>query len=417
MICMAHKKKATSKKHDKGRRPGNRPPAKEWAQTPPRSPLPAASRSTPLAGVSKAAIEDMLPLLEGDLAGPPTASDAEDLMSGLVASDGLAQEPELQAIFFEPRTTVDTYVEVATSKGITPQAMTKMPEGKRNEAKVQIAEASIRRLMTDDLRQEILAGLDALRLRLKRSGKKTEAARAAALLFFLSADSKGEIWPSTGLVWAIFERSLAAGFELLSIAVDTATETEGKGARSLMDKLKQSPLATAAAAFLDKTPGLRGFLSKEADKMWDAGQHAVFAGDLYLELYSDEELVQAVSIIADVAGFDPSKAGSEADLRLRPLSTHGQKTLIKRLHAYVTQLFTPQRLEQLRVRLANLIDERPRHDTWLPFLIMVQQYMAEEHAVEHEQPFLINSLLGELRVLSEKAQEAASEAAGEETTA
>jgi hypothetical protein len=248
--------------------------------------------------------------------------------------------------------------------------------------------------------------LNGLRLRLKQSGKREEAARAALLQSFLSGKEVRESWQTIGLVQAIFQRSLDVGFELLEASEEVMESGDvEEGSISLMEKLAQSSLAQKADALLRKIPGVQGFLEKQMDKIWEEGVKAIYAGDLYLELYSQEELKGATKVFAAVTGYDGDKQIATENPSSADLSEEVVRTLVSRLDGYVTELFTSERFEQLRGRLDTILRDPAYRGKWLPFIFMLRDYMADEDAVENEKMFLISALLGEMRAVDEDSSE------------
>ena len=72
---------------------------------------------------------------------------------------------------------------------------------------------------------------------------------------------------------------------------------------------------------------------------------------------------------------------------------------------YITELFTPERLDQLRARL-NAIRKDPAYTgKWVAFLYLLEENMADKDAVEYEKRFLIQALLGEMGAAAAAFQE------------
>lgn len=166
-------------------------------------------------------MEDMLPLLStlGN-ASVPSALAMEDLMMILSASEDIADEPELEGLFIDPMRCAGTVAKVGHEMGFDPETLAGLPAEEREGTQLEILDTSMRRLLTEEWCQDLLARLDSLRLRLKRSGKKEDAARVAALQSFLGSDKSRASWPMIGLVQAIFSRSLAAGFDMMEASIE-----------------------------------------------------------------------------------------------------------------------------------------------------------------------------------------------------
>jgi hypothetical protein len=75
----------------------------------------------------------------------------------------------------------------------------------------------------------------------------------------------------------------------------------------------------------------------------------------------------------------------------------------------VTELFTLNRLDQLRARLNELLQGKDLPKRWLPFVLMLKEYMADEDAVENEKWLLIRAFMGEIKVTASMLEEEATE--------
>ncbi len=354
-------------------------------------------------------IEDMLPLfpLTDDPSTSPAAG-VEQLMMTLVASEDLIEEPEFEDIIIDPMRCVDTFVEVGEELGIDPEALSQLPDEEREDTNMQMLEMTTRRLLTDELRQDIINALNSLRLRLKQAGQPEKAAKAASLQSFLGGSESSEVWPLIGLVQAIVQRSLAAGFELLEASMEVVgagvlDETEMP--LSLVERMAQSSVAQKADALLHKVPGLSRFLEKQADSIWDEGIDAVFAGDLYLGIFAVEELEVGFDILEATLGAGISQeTDTQEPVAIKPTEEQG-KDLVLGIDDFITELFTPVRLDQLRTRLNTILNDKDYPRKWLPFVLMLAEYMADEAAVENEKVFLISAFLGEMRAVGAALQQ------------
>ncbi len=354
-------------------------------------------------------IEDMLPLFP--LIDDPSTSPAagvEQLMMTLVASEDLIEEPEFKDIIIDPMRCVDTFVEVGEELGVDPKALSQLPDEEREDTHMQMLEMTTRRLLTDELRQDIINALNSLRLRLKQAGQPEKAAKAASLQSFLGGSETSEVWPLIGLVQAIVQRSLAAGFELLEasmevVGADGLDETETP--LSLVERVAQSSVAQKTSTLLHKVPGLSRFLEKQADSIWDEGSDAVFAGELHLGIFAVEELEAGFDILEATLGAGISQeTDTQEPVAIKPTEETG-KALVLRIDDFITELFTPVRLDQLRTRLNTILNDKDYPRKWLPFVLMLAEYMADEAAVENEKVFLISAFLGEMRAVGAALQQ------------
>ena len=352
--------------------------------------------------------EDMLPLFTeiGDPTAPSTST-AEQLIVALLDTDHFADEPEFEEIIIDPLLCLNTFTEVIREFDIEPGSLNELPDEEREDTQMTVREEIIRRLLTDELRQDIINGLIDLRLRLKRSGEREEVAKAAALQSFLGRDTGSDIWPMMGLVQAIFARSLAIGFELMEAAMEVAETTDpDESDVPLTEKLARSSVTQKAAELLERVPGLSGFLDKHADKVWKEGVDAVFAGELYLELFSPEELETGFKIFGATFGRYDIVEETDTQEPLTPeVPSEDVETVIFQLDDYITELFTTERLDQLRARLDAVLKDPAYAGKWSSFLYLLAENMADEDAVEYEMQFLIQALIGEMQAVTAEFRE------------
>ena len=348
-------------------------------------------------------VDDMLPLFRasGGLEDMP-GSGLKELMSTLLASADMANEPEFEGIVVDPMLCAETFANVCEEMGIDPEKLAGVSGVEREDAQMEMMEESIRRLLTEELCQDILKGLDALRVRLKGAGKRGEAAKAAGLQSFLSQGNR-DVWPMIGLVQAIFHKNLLVGMELLEVAMHVDVPESPQGRAVLLERLNPE-LLQKTEGLLKKIPGLRGYLEKQADKIWEEGVTALSSGELYLGLFSSEELKGVMEIVAEFVGFDSATGKAETPTLLVD-SEDARKKFFARLDEYITDLLTPERVDQLRGELDSILQEMDRDEKWLSFTLMLKEYMGHEDAAVIEKGILLRALLGEMKTAADASGE------------
>ncbi len=346
-------------------------------------------------------LDDMLSLfpLIGEQNVSPEAS-LEPLMMTLLDSNELAEEPEFKDLIIDPLQCMQIFTEVAEELEIEPDQFFELADEEQEDNYFEMLETTIQRLLTDEVRQDIIDRLGELRLRLKKTNQSEKVAKVAALQMFLPDKAGRQIWPMVGLVQAIYHRSLAAGFELAQVSLEAIESDEFETdeiSLTLTQRLAQSAIGQKAESLLKKVPGLSKFLEKEVDKIWEEGEEAIFEGELYLELYSVEELEGAAQIFAEILGTNTSEDPSAQETTRSKMTEETGKIAVRRIDDYITQLFTPERLDLLRARLDAVAKDSSYPKKWLAFRMMLTEYMADENAAEVEKGFLIRALIGELR--------------------
>ena len=352
-------------------------------------------------------IEDMLPLFSplGNFSAA-SGQGMEDLMKPIVLSRDLADEPEFEGILISPMLCTETFAKVGQEMGLSPEEFKRLPAEEREDTTLVMLEKSLQQLLTAELCEDILKRLNDLRLRLKQSGKKNETAKVAALLSFLRKDKERSIWPMIGLVQAIYRRSLRVGFEMIEASIDVIGPDAREGEdTSMTDKPKKPGPGKKINNLLKKTPGLREYLEKEADKIWIKGRNAILAGDLYLGIYAPEELEAGIEIIATVSGFDSVEAMLAADPSAWILADDKAENLLVRLDNYITKLFTRARLGQLREKMNTLMKDPQYKGKWFPFIMLLKESLADKEAVDYKKRFFISAFFSELRATAKEGSE------------
>jgi hypothetical protein len=357
-------------------------------------------------------VEDMAPLMAMVETG---AGSAEENLFWLLADSGdLAEEPEFKEIFTEPLVTLPTYISVAESLGVaTPDLLDELPEEEQEDKKAEILEETVRRLLNNELRREIIEAVDRLRLRWKKAGKRAEAARVAGLQLTLSERKSTAVWPMIGLVQAIVLRSLGAGFEIVGVTMDEeevdATNDE-ESLAALYKKLNDPGMDEKLERAIKKVPGLQSYLEKQVDKIWEEGETAIFTGELCLELFTDEELEAGVEIFKTVMAKKETDESAAPEGPADTSIAQASRNLFSQLDLFLAERFTPERLEQLRTHLRTILDEASYPAKYFSFIKMLVDAMADEEAVENEKGFLLRALLGEIRAVSVAEDEDTEEA-------
>jgi hypothetical protein len=173
-------------------------------------------------------------------------------------------------------------------------------------------------------------------------------------------------------------------------------------------RVAESGLVDKMSQAIQKVPGLSRFLEKQVDQVWEEGNTAIFEGELYLELFTPEEIEAGLDIFESSLKDNWADSGDETSSQEteRPELTKEKGTsLISRLDAYLTERFTPERLGQLRAHLDTVVKGAKFSKNWLPFVLMIREHMADEEALEYEKGFLLRSFLGEMRYVSVNLEE------------
>ena len=339
-------------------------------------------------------VEALIPIM-----GETQEETLANMMKALMDSETLIGEEEFEALFFPPLESVNVFIRIASDMGWSPGELDELDEEALGDAHFDIVQECIPDLLTKEIKQEILQALADCHGRLQWQGNQQKAAQVAVVQFVLSEKEMNEVaWQMTALVHSLVRRSVAAGFSLM--------ETTGLGERELpaLDKILDAAATEGVTkkveGLLKRVPGLRGYLEKQTDAVWDEGAEAVYLGKLYLGLFAEEE-VQIVAGLIDQfvkPAFEEKATGGTVQESL--------PRFIEELDAYISQIFSkPERLRQIRHRIDTILQEEEVERKWIAFVYLLKEYMADDEAAINERAFLHRALMGEFyaHVLEDEA--------------
>jgi len=307
-------------------------------------------------------------------------------------------EPEFEDLIFDPVQTTDVFIEAATEQGWAPESIHQPGEEELEDLYFEIVPALIPQLLTPEIRQQLLHGLEQIGHRFKKEGETEQALQAGFLRMFLKGQSEPQLWGMVGLLHAIFRRTLATGFSLAEVftELNTVRTAAGNDLASMIDAVEKGNVGQRVRGLLEGIPGLRRFMEKEVDEVWENGLAAAFSGDLYLGIYTEEELERGMQMIEESIA-SAIAAGTSPDVVVQE---KGQEIVVK-VDGYVTGLFATERLDQLRSHLNNIVREKQVDQEWFTIVTLLRGYLNEDDAAENVQPFLVRALFGEVRRAAE----------------
>lgn len=321
-----------------------------------------------------------------------------NIFEALSASMLWVKEPEFEDLIFDPVQTTDVFIEAMAERGWAPESVNQLEEEEVEDLYFEIVPALVPQLLTMELRQQLLDGLEQISRRFKQEGEMEQALQASFLRMFLKDQTEPELWGMVGLLHAIFRRTLATGFSLAEAFAELGTigRATGNDLAGTIEAVAKGGVGQRLRGLLEGIPGLRRFMEKEVDEVWENGLAAVFSGDLYLGIYTEEEVKRGTQMIEE--SIAPAiAAGTSPDLVLKE---KGQEIVVK-VDGYVTGLFTAERLDQLRRDLNNILQENQVEPKWLAMVTLLRGYLDEDDAAENMRPFLVRALFGEVRRAAE----------------
>ena len=316
-----------------------------------------------------------------------------NMMNALMESDTLIAEEEFESLFFPPLESADLFSQIASERGWSPEALKELDGIALEDVHFDIIQECIPNLLTEEMKQEILQALQDCHGRLQKQGKGQKAAQVGVIQFVLSdKEMDNKSWQLTALVHGLVRRSVAVGFSLM--------ETTGLGEGELpsvdkmLDTAATNDITKKVEGLLKRVPGLRGYMEKQTDVVWDEGVEAVYLGKLYLGLFSEEEVKGVAELLDQFV-----KPAIVEDATGETVQ-EGLPRFVEELDAYISQIFSnPERLGQIRLRIDTLLQEQAVERQWVPFVYLLKGYMADDEAATYERLFLHKALMGEFYAL------------------
>jgi hypothetical protein len=344
---------------------------------------------------------DMMPLVAG-LEEEDLSADlvANPLLAPVLGSEELVDEPEFDGIYFHPNQSVYTFVEITEERELEPDEFDDLPEEEQDDLNLAMLQEMTNRLLTEDLAQEIIDALERLRQRARREGQDKLVAQAAAILAFLGeAEVRSGVWTAVGLVQGLAQRSLSAGFEMVAIVGQMEESGEVPAwiteQAPFPEEFSKSPVVQEVEAVLERYPGLVEFMAEENERLWEEGMEALFSGELYLELFTVEELEPGFELFEDTLGAVVEEVGSTS-----PGFAQAAEAFTSGVQEHLTTLLTPERTEELLDVLSEILQEQMLGAYWADFVMMLKDELAQSDP-EQVVSYLSRAYIGELRAIEE----------------
>lgn len=322
--------------------------------------------------------------------------DKDQFLLKMLDSSDMIQAPEFDEVIISPVQSLDILVHTSKELGLNLDDPENMAVENRAELQASILEKTTRQLLDEEVRTEIIDALKALQRRLQKTGDCEGMVRATLVASCLKVDDAADAWCMIGLVQALVRRSAAIGYDLLNTSPEAFVSNSAEIQAAYM-QMNRADVDQKASALMKKYPGLQGYLNKQTDRMWDECLHALIRGDLYLDLFTSEELLGCGTVIKNVFGFECLEQTALAETPLEEASQEQVTAFAEQLGAYITDILTPERLDLLRARLDETLKD-PAYRKWWGFLAMIAGLMQKDHAVENEKAFLLRAFMGELEV-------------------
>jgi len=326
-----------------------------------------------------------IPEMGGDQ--PPGLAAAETLTDAVLESYDLLDEPEFAEIYFHPTRIVGVYAELEDERGVTEEMLNSLSEEEEDDLFFDLMEEIARRSLTDELKEEITEAMQAVWMRVRMEGDQEQAGRLAGMMMLLGSEAGEELWAGSGIVQAILRRSLDAGFELLDIMEEAGALRMDLGA--LVQSGRDEEIQKKFLAGLTKYPGLGELVSDDEAGTWDRGVQALMDGELYLGIFTDEELEAGGDLLGPPVFGDSEAEASQA------------RANIQKVQEYVAGWLTPEHRDEVREELLTMLADEELTGESHPFLMALLSDLDDEDP-DTAIPFLTAAFIGELTDLAEE---------------
>jgi|GEM_PF-2014149 len=424
---MAHKKKKKKVKNNKQRAQRQQKKQQRRAKrTGEYTPANAARES----GNSNEIIEDALALFPHKGTGNPNPEAVLEYLFFQAADTAhLISEREFDDVGFDPLRTPELFAEA--SEKLSLGDMESKSEEEQSDTFISILDEIMDDLLADGTDEEILNAADSLRIRLKKSKRRREdVTRLAALHMLLTSendDKPDSAWSVMGLVQAMVQRSIGVGIEIMDVMSELPGDPEMF--KRLMDDSDslfndEGPFQKIVSR-IEKSPLLERFMTNKQDDIWEEGLDALYAGQLVLNIYEEDELNRAERIFRSAQfdvfkqmGFEPkldvdSELDDETerkfDLFLDGIDT--DKALKKAAQTFIPQFIVlAQNTFRTEDRSAKLLSQLERLTTehisaksgWGTFLLQAKDLLDDEPDEFFDSGFALRAIMGELKPMVTK---------------
>ena len=296
----------------------------------------------------------------------------------------MAEEPEFADIVHEPLYCSKSVMEATKALGVNIETFRILPESLAGSIRFQIAEEAARRVITDELRQEIMERLNRYRLRKKRNGEKMEAGKAAAMMLLLKDKDSEAIWPKIGLIHGIVNNSASVGNDLVKTFNELVEPSDGGHHEKVLEKLKDEPQ-------------LLEYLNQEIARNYEEGHQALLSGELKFGIFTREEIDRATRVFVETMDAQKGETEQEGDSDPVPsgFSEQGQRMIAEGLAAIVEDVVTPERIAQTAALIKEKTGEGNRGAAWHFFIRDIKSRFEKGSALEDVKMFFVTALYGE----------------------
>jgi hypothetical protein len=324
---------------------------------------------------------DLLTFLPGS--GDLKRGEARDtLITAVLESQDLADEPEFREFYFHPMQAIDIYADLEDERGISEDMLNALSPEEEDNLFFDLMGELVRRALTPEMQEDILDAAEVAWQRVRQEGDQEKAGRLAGMLTLLGSEGGEEAWPQVGLVQAILHRSLEAGFEMVGVLEPEGAES--LSARERWQTGTDRSVQQQLEAIIARYPGLNAVLVQDDDEAWHGALRALMDGELYVGFFSAEELERAAELLSPEALGGPELGDEEMG--------HAG---IQALHGYLAGLLTLERRAEMREQVLTLLEDEELAGEYEQFLTTMLFDLQDENP-EAAFVFLTAAMFGEM---------------------
>lgn len=252
-------------------------------------------------------------------------------------------------------------------------------------------------VLTREQRRDFLNRYDAMLQRLLQGRDTKKIERALIARTFL--EGKGFPWGAHPILVAVFEDAKTAAFERYEQATGMLLELLKQedpeaGQQQLLDMLQDPQKIEQLTHTLNVPPALLEEMSETTDEVLDEFNNAVFAGEIELDLFTDQELL---AVGTEINAFMQNK---RLDAQ-KELSTEAGREFVQRVANQLDEIMTDARFAQMEREMETIEKEWFAKGLAEAALLQIEHnHLRDVKASENH--FLYTVLLGQLRRATEQ---------------
>ncbi len=321
-----------------------------------------------------------------------TSETAREIMSLIIDSYDLVDEPEFDDIEIDFETVKNTLEEASQDLNITNDDIKDLDAESKAELQDQVKTETTKRLLTEGRFEEIMQAIRSLRQRFKTSGPDANLARISLIQLILEKREFPELIPMIGLVQGVLMKSFWITLSIQELKekglIDSENIQEEVTSKTDMEEIFQE---------IVKVPGMKSFIQKKRIENFKQSLSSLYNCEIKLNIFTKEEISQAGSIIIEtIDGVKSSNQNQQGDS-----DQDIDQAVFAELRQFVARLMTQERIEEVREKIDEKLTTMDNPSPTASFLLDVKSSLKESPQAEYTGLILTSALFGEIRANEE----------------